>query len=126
MFQAEFIIPTRQKADLLFSSSEPILAGQVVEFPVRLVAGYSSLRVFAVADQPFQGDGDGSCSKDGPFGDLEGAPSSVDPVTGLNFLCLVIPHCYPYVKLIFTSLSAVDMQRFSLCLHGLPLGLSEG
>lgn len=48
-----FIIPTRQKADGLFETSEPLLTGGVFLSDVAEVSGYAKVSFFASSDQPF-------------------------------------------------------------------------
>lgn len=50
-----FVIPTRQKTDVLFQSTTPLPAGVLGAFTSNIarVAGYSQIAILAISDQPF-------------------------------------------------------------------------
>jgi hypothetical protein len=48
-----FVIPTRQKTDVLFQSTTPLGSGGSFESPIARVDGYNQVAILAVSDQPF-------------------------------------------------------------------------
>lgn len=48
-----FVIATRQKNDVLFSTKSPLLSGTRT-IPMRRVAGYAAINFFATADAAFE------------------------------------------------------------------------
>lgn len=53
MSEQGFVIPTRQKTDVLFQSSSPLGSGASFESPIAQVDGYNQISILAVSDQPF-------------------------------------------------------------------------
>lgn len=54
MARDEFVIQTRQKADLLALTKIPLGAGGSFQSRIRRVEGYAEIELFGVSDQPFQ------------------------------------------------------------------------
>lgn len=50
---SDFVIPTRQKTDILFQSSTPIASGDSFTSRIARVDGYNQVAILAVSDQPF-------------------------------------------------------------------------
>lgn len=50
---SKFIIETRQKAERLFETAQPLDASGSIVLPVREVRGYAEILLFGVSDQPF-------------------------------------------------------------------------
>lgn len=48
-----FVIPTRQRTDVLFQSFDPLGAGASFTSEIARVAGYGQVSILAVSDQPF-------------------------------------------------------------------------
>jgi|SRR5579871_1548248 len=48
-----FVIPTRQKTDVLSQTSSPLASGQSFTSPIARVDGYNQVAILAVSDQPF-------------------------------------------------------------------------
>lgn len=48
-----FVIPTRQRTDVLFQSSTPLGAGASFTSRIARVDGYNQVSIIAVSDQPF-------------------------------------------------------------------------
>lgn len=53
MTDENFSIPTRQKADPLFESEDPINDGASFTTEVKRVSGYAQIAIFALSDQAF-------------------------------------------------------------------------
>lgn len=115
-----FIIPTRQKADRLFESDEPLGPGEEVCLDARTVAGYDQIRILATADQPFRVRVQEGCSCEGPFGVTTTLTSVPGSVAGTHVLCESVQPCGSHMVLCPANTGPSVMTSFSLCGEGIP------
>lgn len=114
-----FVIPTRQKTDVLFHSSTPLPIGGTFDPPVAEVAGYNSVAFLAVSDQPFAITVEEACSPDGPFVQTSTLTSTV--VAGQNQVCARVPPCGSFMRTSLGNLGAAAMTSLSFCAQGIPV-----
>lgn len=118
-------IPTRQKADRLFGPTDLLGAGETFESAVRRVAGYGVVSFLIVSDQPFTTRIEEAGSPDGPWAQTQAQPSTLDMVTGLQYLCLQVVPCGIFMR-IFVDNNGGDQALFDLSVNGLPIGGGSG
>jgi hypothetical protein len=114
-----FIIPTRQKADVLFHTSDPLAAGGSF-IPARpaLVLGYDTVAILAISDQPFGLSIEEACDADGPFVQTNTLTSSA--AGGFQRICARIRPCGAYMTIALGNLGAA-MEELDFCAQGIPL-----
>jgi hypothetical protein len=116
-----FVVPTRQKDDVLFEHGEVIAVGTPVGLDARLVSGYGSIKFFASSDVAFQVRVEESCSEDGPWTETNRLASALD-AAGINQLvCTTVLPCSQFMR-VFVDALAMGMSEFSLCGLGHPIG----
>lgn len=114
-----FIIPTRQKADTLFRTTEPLTSGSSFVPPKpALVLGYDVVAILAISDQPFGISIEEACDADGPFVQTSTLASSA--VGGVHRICARVRPCGAYMTLALGNLGG-DMTELDLCAQGIPL-----
>lgn len=118
MPEAKFIIPTRQKTDVLADTSDPLGAGASVDIDAFKVAGYASTTILAFSDQPFQIRIEEGCSCDGRFVTTHTFTS--EPSGGNQVLCVRVEPCGPFMRATVTNLGGAQ-SFFQLCWRGLPV-----
>jgi hypothetical protein len=115
-----FVIPTRQKTDLLFGTKEPLAAGGSRDLSVAEVAGYNAVSFFGFSDQPFAATVEESCSPNGPFVQTATLLSSAAPGGGQEICARVLP-CAAFMKVAVGNLGPSDMKALDFCGLGIPL-----
>lgn len=121
-------IQTRQKADVLWSTTTPLGAGGFYNSPIRRVAGYAELEIFAVSDQPFAIQveeatdvrilPDGTVT--GNFVQTEATMVAV--AVGSQWLvCERINPCGNFARMVLGNLGGTMMGELAFVVQGLPL-----
>jgi len=113
-----FVIPTRQKTDLLFSTGRPLGAAKSFRSPVAEVAGYNAVAFLGVSDQPFTVTVFEACSPDGPFVGVATLASAL--VGGQNQVCSRVSPCGSFMKVTLDNGGAA-MGSLSFCSQGIPV-----
>lgn len=118
-----FEIPTRQKADLLFSTAEPLGIGDFFISPVRRVSGYAEIPVFALADQPFtiQVEEATDVEEDGSGNFVQTQTLTAVAVGPLWLVCERIRPCGSYMQMTLGNLGGAGMTSLNFSVQGLPL-----
>jgi len=117
-----FMIPTRQKADILVENDAPLgAAPSSATSSVREIAGYSELSILGISDQPFEVTVEAGCTDDGPFAAVVTFTSSLDASTGLQKVCERMEPCGFFGRIILTNTSVTPQAQLSLCVIGLPM-----
>lgn len=119
----EYSIQTRQKADLLVSTTVPQGVAASYASPIRRVLGYSQVCILAVADQPFDIQvfqaADLKRNGSGNFAMTPSAFSAV--VAGMQWLvCQRVPPCGAFMKLTLRNTGPGAMGELALTVLGLP------
>ncbi len=133
----EFIIQTRQKADVLFESQTPLGIAEIFSSGIREVSGYSAIQILGIADEAFtvrifeaceaEAGPQGITGPQFPFVESQGPfPSSLDATTGLNRVCVRLPPCGAFMRITVENVSGVAMDTFQICGSGLPEAALEG
>lgn len=119
-----FIIPTRQKTELLFSTSTPLGVGGVFTTPVRRVNGYVKVEILAIADKSFGLNVEEAVSVDqhgnGHF--VQTDPTVTAALVGGQFvISTTVKPFGNFMKMVFGNLALSSMTRFNVQVLGLPL-----
>jgi hypothetical protein len=112
-----FVIPTRQKSDVLFRLTTPLGAGSSVPIDARRVLGYDSIAFLAVSDQPFSISIQEACDPDSGFAQTQVLSSSV--AGGQNVVCTRIEPCGALMRLLIAN-PGPAMTLFDLSGQGIP------
>lgn len=115
-----FVVPTRQKVGILFSSKEQIKAGQDYRpnQPAE-IDGYAAILIFAVADQPFTITVTEAASADGIFVTTQTFNAVVN---GGSYV--VLQRFAPigaYLNVDVHVPGSVDTKTFEILVQGLPI-----
>lgn len=111
------VIPTRQKADLLFSTDTPLGAGATFVSPIREVDGYNAVTFLAIASTAFTIVVNEACEAGGPFVETATLTSSV--VAGQNVVCARVFPCGSFMRTSLGNLGGAQ-TALSYCAHGVP------
>jgi hypothetical protein len=115
-----FVIPTRQKVGVLFSSKAQIKAGQNYKpNQPSEVKGYAAILIFAVADQPFGITVTEAASADGTFVTTQ---TFTAVANGGSYV--VLQRFAPigaYLNVDVHVPGAVDTKTFEILVQGLPI-----
>src|SRR5262245_17198886 len=118
-----FVIPTRQKADLLFESVLPLAGGTSFVSNVARVDGYAQIAILAVSDQPFGITVEEACvvapDGTGRFVQTQGTLMST-LVGGQQQVCTRIQPCGTFMRMTLGNLGGA-MTFLSFCAQGIPL-----
>lgn len=116
-------IPTRQKADLLFSTEIPLIVGDFFIAPVRRVAGYAEIPVFALSDQPFtiQVEEATDVEEDGSGNFVQTQTLTAVAVGPLWLVCQRIRPCGSFMQMTLGNMGVTDMGSLNFAVQGLPL-----
>lgn len=114
--QPGFVIPTRQKSDLLFRLTTPLGAGSSIATETREVLGYDAITILAVADQPFTISVQEAC-EDQVFVQTHNISSAV--VAGKSQVCVRIDPCGEFMLFLVAN-PGIAMTFFDLCGQGVP------
>ncbi len=118
---SNLLIPTRQKADEIFSSPpRPLVAGETYSSQVRLVQGYSAIAFLIVSDQAFQLRVEEATSPSGPWTSTLTSASSVDVASGAQKIAERIFPSGLYMR-IFVDNLAGDETFLDLSGIGIPV-----
>lgn len=121
---AEFTIPTRQKADVLFESSTPLGVGDSFTSDVKRVSGYAQISILAISDQPFGINVEEACVVDingvGNFVQT-GTTLMSSAVGGQQVICTRIQPFGNFMKMVLGNLGPGDMTSLSFSAQGIPL-----
>lgn len=113
-----FQIETRQKTDEVFTTMEPLAAGDSRSLGVRLVLGYALVAFFGISDAPFQVLIFEDCDSDGSFPAIAALSSSL--VGGVYLVCERVAPCGSYMMARVLSTGAAQ-SFLELCGRGVPL-----
>lgn len=115
---APYIIITRQKAEILLETHEPLFAGQSLVGAVRLVAGFAYLSILALSNQAFSITIEEGNTADGPFVQTATFASSADGA-GQQRVCERFFPCGTYA-LITLNNPGGDMSDLDFTVIGIP------
>lgn len=117
-----FVSATRQKADVLFSSDEPIGGSDTFSSAAAEVRGHSVVTFLAISDRPFRIRVEEACSGDGPWALTATLPSAFDTVSQLERACARVAPCGSFMRAFLDNLSAAPQRVLRFCSLGLPEG----
>lgn len=112
-----FVIPTRQKSDVLFRLTAPLGAGSSVTTEIRRILGYDSIAILASSDQPFTISVQEAGESDAIFAQTDNLSSIV--AGGRNVVCTRILPCGAFMLLIVAN-PGPAMTFFDLGGQGIP------
>lgn len=112
-----FVIPTRQKSDLLFRLVTPLGGGSSVPIDKKRVLGYDSVAILAISDQPFTISVQEAPDSNSLFVQTQNLASAV--VGGRNVVCTRIPPCGAFMQLLVAN-PGPAMTVFDLSGQGIP------
>lgn len=112
------IIITRQKAEILLETHDPLDAGQSLAGAVRLVEGFAYLSILALTDQAFSITIDEASTADGPFTRTATFPSAADGAGQQRVRERFFP-CGAYALVTLTNLGG-DQSQLDYTVIGVP------
>jgi hypothetical protein len=116
-----FVIETRQKEDLLYSSSELIGIGGMLAFPIRLVSGYGAVKFLAFSDVTFRLRIEQAPASTGPWVETHRVDSALNTSATDQVICLAILPCGTYIRVFIDNTAVVPTGFFSFLTTGHPI-----
>ena len=117
-----FASATRQKADVLFSSEEPLEGSAMLAAGPAEVMGYSVAAFLAITDRPLRIRVEEACAEEGPWAVTATLSSSFDPASQLERVCARVAPCGSFMRVFLDNLSASPEGILRFCALGLPEG----
>jgi hypothetical protein len=111
-----FVIPTRQKSDLLFRLTTPLGGVSSVSINAARVLGYDSIAFLVISDQPFTISVQEAC-EDMQFAQTRSLSSSVVGIQ--NVVCTRVAPCGTFMQLLIVN-PGPAMTVFDLSGQGIP------
>lgn len=115
-----FRIETRQKNDELYRWSDPILNGETLESPVRLVDGYGAVKFLIFGDRAFRLRVEEAPTPDGPWVETNRFNSETND-DGVEVIAVAILPAAPYMRVFVDNDSGSDMATFQFTWTGQPI-----
>lgn len=118
MPETEFTIGTRQRADVLFHSDEPLGAGQSVSSGILDVRGYGTISILGSSGPTFTVSVREACFPDGVLIEVSSLPSAASGPS--QVVCERINPCGAFVEIALTNTGGAPQGSLDFCVQGLP------
>lgn len=116
----DFVIPTRQKADLLAPPSlvVPLADGATLTLPIVEVDGYQMVAFLLISDQPVTLVVQEAVESGGPFIQTNSTTSSLDATSGMQKVSVKVNPVGAFMKILVTNTGTEAQKTFQLDVRG--------